>query len=128
MEQEYAMALWKVIEGGKEPKAAVTALREALERRGRTALLSRIGRAFGRFAAREHEKNILRISLSNIRDERAHKEAVSALSKLDISGKDIEVRADDSLIGGWRFEGRGRLLDASFKKHLLSIYNRTTQS
>ena len=123
MEQAYAMALWKVMEGGKEPEAAVTSLREVLERRGRTELLSRIGRAFGRFAAREHAKNVLSITLSNIRDERAHKEAISALSKLNMSEANVEVRTDDSLIGGWRLEGRGRLLDTSFKKHLLSIYN-----
>ena len=123
MEQAYAMALWKVIENGKEPKTAVAALRSALKERGRTALLSRIGRAFGRFAAREHAKNVLSITLSNIRDERAHKEAISALSKLNMSEANVEVRTDDSLIGGWRLEGRGRLLDTSFKKHLLSIYN-----
>jgi len=128
MEQAYAMALWKVIENGKEPKTAVAALRSALKERGRAALLPRIGRAFERFAAREHTKNVLKISLSNMNDSRAHKEAVSALSKLNVSGTDIEVRSDDLLIGGWRVEGKGYLLDASFKKHLLSIYNRTTQS
>ena len=39
----------------------------------------------------------------------------------------MKVRVDDSLIGGWRLEGRERLIDASYKELLLSIYNRATQ-
>ena len=44
-----------------------------------------------------------------------------------LCAKDVDVALDDSLIGGWRLEGRGNLVDASFKKSLLDMYNRTTQ-
>ena len=53
---------------------------------------------------------------------------VEALKAMQVKADDIEVKTDEHLIGGWRLEGREHLYDASFKKHLLSIYNRTIQS
>ena len=48
METSYARALWTMIVGGKQPHAAVTAMKKNLEARGRSALLPKIARAFAR--------------------------------------------------------------------------------
>lgn len=128
MEQQYAAALWKILQSGKNPKAAVTALYEILVWRGRLSLLPRIARAFARIAARERTKNTLTLSVAATHATHAKKEAKELLAAMNIDAEDVETKTDENLIGGWRLEGREHLYDASFKKHLLSIYNRTIQS
>lgn len=128
MEQAYAQALWRAVEGGLEPKKAVRALKDRLEAVGRARLLSRIGKVFERIAERETRRTRTTLSVADEKDEaRAKKEARELLGK-DGLPKDTEMRVDENLIGGWRLEGNGQLLDASFKKNLLSIYNRATRT
>lgn len=127
MEHTYAQALWQLLESGKTPKEAVKALRTTLERHGRSNLLGRIGRAFARIAEREGAKNSVTLTIAHERDAHSAQKAVKTyLEELDVDSKDVVVKTDASMIGGWRLEGRERLIDASFKNHLLSLYNRAT--
>ncbi|MBI2610466.1 F0F1 ATP synthase subunit delta [Candidatus Kaiserbacteria bacterium] len=129
MENAYAEALWKMIEAGEQPKAAVAKLRAYLERHGRANLLPKIAHALMRVAARESAKRAVVLSVARHKDiENAEREARDILKELGTSAKDMEMRVDDSLIGGWRLEGRERLVDASYKKSLLEIYNKVTNS
>ncbi|MBI4079859.1 F0F1 ATP synthase subunit delta [Candidatus Kaiserbacteria bacterium] len=128
MEHTYAEALWKLIEDGEQPKKAVAKLKVYLEARGRVNLLPKIARAFARIAARERARSAVMISVARQKDvAKAEREARAILTELGATAADLDVRLDDSLVGGWRLEGRERLVDASFKKSLLSIYNRATQ-
>lgn len=127
MEQTYAQALWKMIEGGSTPKQAISKLRENLAVRGRLALLPRIARAFGRYAARERSKNALTLTVG-AHAQRAKKEAKEILSAMRVDADDVVTTVDETLIGGWRLEGREHLYDASYKKFLLSMYNRLTNN
>jgi F0F1-type ATP synthase delta subunit len=127
MESSYAQALWKVIAGGMTPKKAVDSLHESLAARGRTALMPRIARAFARIAEREEGKSGVTLSVAREKDERKAKSAAKeALENLGVKPADVSVAVDDSLIGGWRLEGRETLVDASFKKQLLDLYARAT--
>lgn len=129
MENQYAEALWKMIEGGEKPKEAVTKLRAYLERRGRANLLPKITHAFARIAGRRGTKKAVVLSVARQKDvSRAEREIKDILKELGAGAKDIEVRLDGSLIGGWRLEGRERLVDASFKRDLLEIYSKVTNS
>lgn len=127
LEHSYAKALERSVEGGKPPKEAVAALHAILEHRGRLALFPRIARAFARIAQRGKGKNTIILSVAPSHSVHAKKEAKDVLSSLKIDTDEMETKADETLIGGWRLEGREYLYDASFKKHLLSIYNRITQ-
>jgi len=128
METIYAQALWQMVEKGMKPKEVVMKLRESLENRGRVILMPKIARAFARIAEREHRKRAVTLSVAHEKDAlKAEREVKKVLEELGASAEDIEVHVDDSLIGGWRLEGREWLLDASYKKSLLSIYNRATQ-
>jgi len=128
MENAYAQALWRTVENGMAPKKAVEALHEALMRTGRTALMPRIAHSFARLAARESGKDRLVLSVAREKDERKAKAAAKeVLAQLGAKAGEMEVAVDESLIGGWRLEGREILHDASWKKDLLSIYNRATQ-
>ena len=128
MEQIYAQALWQMIESGTQPKKAVHALVESLKLKGREALLPRIARAFERLAEREMRKNALVVSVAHEKDGSAAKrEAKKLLEEMGSDSKDLEVKIDQSLIGGWRLEGNGTLVDRSFKKSLLEMYNHATR-
>ncbi len=125
MENAYAQALWKMVERGMDHKKAVNALRETLREHGRESLLPRIGRAFARIAARDAKKNDLVLTIAEEKGEAAAKrDAKEVLKDLGIEG-DLKTQVDDALIGGWRLEGRGVLVDSSYKKQLLEIYNRS---
>ena len=128
METAYAQALWQLIQRGTAPKKAVEQLHENLQQKGRAALMPRIARAFARIAERDHGKNGITLTVAHEKDERSAKHAVkNTLDELKAAAKDVTVKIDPSLIGGWRLEGRETLVDASWKKSLLLIYNRATQ-
>ena len=128
MESAYAQALWKMVNGGKTPHAAVAALRELLINDGREILLPRVGKAFEKIAARELARTRLTLSVAREKDERRAKHEVKdVLEKLNLDMKDMITHIDSHLIGGWRLEGAEHLVDASYKKHLLSIYNAATK-
>ena len=127
MEHAYAEALMKLIEGGMQPKKAVRSLAESLQRAGRLALLPKICRAFARLTERTAAKQTVTLSVAREKDIRkALTQAKDALKQLGTKSGDVVSRVDDTLIGGWRLEGRERLVDTSWKKDLLSIYNRST--
>jgi F0F1-type ATP synthase delta subunit len=128
MEQAYAQALWQMVEKGKTPQEAVGALKKLLDVRGRAALLPRIAKAFRRLAAREAGRNNFTLTVAREKDAKSALRAVEkVLTELKIADVDVCEVVDESLIGGWRLEGRGVLIDNSWKKALLSIYNRVTQ-
>ncbi|MDO8481563.1 MAG: F0F1 ATP synthase subunit delta [bacterium] len=127
MEQAYAQALWKIIEGGATPKSAVKTIHEALAARGRLGLLPRISSAFSRLSARAFARDTVVISVAHEKD-RKHglKEAGPILNEAGIKAGDVKICIDENLIGGWRLEGRELLHDASYKKQLLDIYERVS--
>ena len=128
MEQSYAQALLILIQKGERPAEAVRKLKSALEEKGRASLLPKIARAFARLAA--HRDIAERLTLSVARQEdlkTALKEAESLLAEHRITDVDLDEAVDESLIGGWRLEGHGLLVDRSWKSKLLSMYNRATQ-
>ncbi len=116
-----------MVEEGVKPKEAVAKIREALEKRGRTSILPKVGRAFARIAAREGAKRAIVLSVAHEKDVPEAKRATKdILREMGVEAEDVEVCLDETLIGGWRLEGREHLRDASYKKSLLSVYNRAT--
>lgn len=120
MEQKYAAALMHLVENGTNPSDAVAAIAKALEARGRTGLLSRVGRAFERLAEKRAARERTVVAVAREADA-AHARAVSG-------APDAQIRVDDTLIGGWRLEKGDTLVDASYKTHLLNIYHRATRA
>jgi F0F1-type ATP synthase delta subunit len=128
MEKAYAQALWKLVENGMAPGKAVRSIHAQLQSRGRTPLMPRIARAFKRLAERESRKNDMVLSVAREKDERrARSEAKAFLAGRGITA-DMNIRIDDSVIGGWRLEGRGLLVDNTYRNRLLTIYKRATRT
>lgn len=125
METAYAQALWKMVEDGMEPKKAVHALHAELTKTGRASLMRRILRAFERIAERELRKEQATLTVAREHDERHAKSAVKeVLAELEVESKDLKTLIDDTIIGGWRLEAKGTLIDRSYKKQLMELYNR----
>lgn len=115
----YAHALMRLIEKDQKPADAVKKMHQLLEREGRTALMPAIGRAFERLASRaaNRERNLLTIARKN--DE--------AKARKESGAKEADIVIDESMIGGWRLEANEMLQDASWKNHLLTIYQNSTR-
>jgi F0F1-type ATP synthase delta subunit len=117
MEQAYAEALVKAVAAGAEPKAAVTSIVQLLEKKGRKDLVPRVKRALMSMSERT-KSNRTRLYVAAQKDsEHAKKESKEI---------DADVHVDHSIIGGWRLEKAEVLVDASYKRMLLDIYNRIT--
>ena len=126
--EPYAQALYRMLKDGVKPKEGVAKLRKVLTRHGRERLLGKIGKAFARIAAREERRNVLTLTIAHGDDKPKAQSAVKGfLKEIGVALKDVSIQTDENLIGGWRLEGKEHLVDASFKKHLLSIYNRATE-
>lgn len=123
MEQVYARAIQELLKAGKSPKQAVSLVHGVLQTRGRAGLLPRVGHAFARLMAREERKNGIVLTIARAQDEKEARKGAGAFIPKEA---DITVRIDEGLIGGWRLEGGGQLVDASFKQQLLSMYNHAT--
>ena len=127
MEKTYAQALWILIDTGTEPKKAIHALHDHLVREGRQALMPKIATAFKKLADLRSAAGSLVLTVADKRDEhKAHKEIAHVLKQLKIKDAPIETVVDETLIGGWRLEGRDHLVDESHKKHLLALYTAAT--
>ncbi len=116
METTYARALWNLIANGMKHAEAVKAIAASLEARGRSALMPRVARAFERIAAREMGRTQTVLTVA--------KEEDAKRAMLASGAAEADVIVDPTLIGGWRLMTRDTLVDASWKKHLLSMYNR----
>lgn len=128
MEEAYAQALWVLIERGAKPHEAVVALKKQLHARGRSSLLPKIAKAFQRLADKSAKKQRFTLTVARPKDaQKAVKDVEKVLAEMKVTDAELCEVVDDSLIGGWRLEGCGVLVDNSWKKSLLSIYNRVTQ-
>lgn len=125
MPEVYAQVLVKMIDKGVAPHAAVQKLHENLTEHGRGALFLKIARAFERLMQKRNQKTNVRLFVAKQDDARhAKSEAEHALGSVH---EHMQVHTDSSLIGGWRVESGEKLVDMSYKKQLLSIFNRATQ-
>ncbi len=128
MEKTYAQVLWTMVSRGTEPKRAVRVLKELLEREGRAQLIPRVARAFARIAQRESKKQSVVLAVARESDSaHAKRQAHDDIARLGLAAHDVGVSIDESLIGGWRLEGKETLVDASYKRRLLDLYSRVTR-
>jgi F0F1-type ATP synthase delta subunit len=116
--EAYAQALMRLVNEGSKPAEAVKKMHAMLEAQGRASLMSAIGRAFEKLAATDAARNRSVLVIAKAKDEHAARKQSGA--------KEAKIVIDESLIGGWRLEEGESLQDASWKNHLVTIYNRAT--
>jgi F0F1-type ATP synthase delta subunit len=114
MEKLYAQVLWRILDNGMDHAHAVSSLAKVLKRDGRMALMPKIAKAFRRIAQAQAAKSP-RIFVARSA-EITHAQKASG-------HPNASVTVDETLIGGWRLESAESIIDRSFKKYLLDIYN-----
>jgi len=128
MEKLYAQALWQLVSNGMDAKDAVHAIHDRLTKEGRAILMPRVAHAFTRIAERESRKTDFTLTVARESDlAHAKKEMKLLTGDLGIDVDSLKTQVDDTLIGGWRLEGNERLVDTSYKKQLLDLYNSVTR-
>ena len=115
METAYAHALWNLVKKGMKPAEALSSIVDMLKQKGRMALLPKIARAFERIANRESNRTSTTLFVAHEKDAKK--------AMLESKVPEADVLVDSTLIGGWRLIQGDTLIDASWKKHLLSMYN-----
>lgn len=123
MEKKYAKAILELIARGATPAQAVKAMHGVLEEKGREGLLRKIAYATALEGAKQARRNQAVLTVAKEDDVRdAKKEAAQYLEDVE----ELTVETDAHLIGGWRLEKEGSVIDTSYKTALLDIYKRIT--
>lgn len=116
METTLARVLLELLQKGMTPSETVKSLASILEKSGRTGLFPKVARAFDRLvqAQNHREQSVLFVA----------KGSDAKKAEKDSGAEDHVVKIDPTLIGGWKLQKGDMLTDVSWKKHLLSMYNR----
>lgn len=124
MEKKYARAILDLVSRGATPVQAVKAVFELLESRGRGGLMRKI-----RYATAIEGQKIARRGRATLivakADDAKSAKTQSAKYVKDIA--EVSVEADERIIGGWRLERDGSVVDQTYKTALLDIYKRITK-
>ncbi len=117
----YSEAVYTAVQNGTDIKAALERLGEILKRHGHEALYPRILQSLKARFAQDMLRGTATVRLAKDADEKKYTKEIGAfLESQKLSASEIVV--DETLIGGYVFEGGGSRVDASYKKSLLNIY------
>jgi len=123
MPNEYAQALFRAQQTTADPHKTVEALVSLLKRSGKIKALPAILKAYERLEA-QHHAHAPRIVLADESDAAMAQTKVRSLLGEKASQADMHI--NKTLIGGWRYEDKDTLVDASYKKVLLQLYRTIT--
>lgn len=123
MSDTYATAAYLALEDGMMLPDVLKRLVEVLEKRGHSKLYGGILRELEKkIAGAEEAKTTVR--LADTDDEKVLKAEIAA-ALTEIGGEQVyELETDESLVGGFVLETKDRMVDASYKRSLLSLYRK----
>lgn len=127
MKNAYVTAFTESILAGTPVEAALVNLRAVLQKRGHERLWSQIIK----LSARQLEAKLARVTpqlmvaRADSVSEAAIKEALLALGAA--ADTPHQTRVDETLIGGFVLRVRGQLLDKSYKRALITLYENITK-
>lgn len=127
--KEYAQAFGEVL-GDKEMKHGseyAQNLLRVIRYRGHQRLLPSIVTELETKVKEQGEVGVLTLTVARSEDEAVFQGAIEKDQK-DFGFDDVEVQTvvDDSVIGGYRIESREHLIDRTYKKALLEMYQKMT--
>ncbi len=116
----YAKAMFALSSAGKNASDVVSGAVKSLKARGALGLLPKVLSAYERLVERAGTQGAV-LTVARETDKSGALDASNAES-------DIEVKVDESIIGGYRLESKGKLVDNSFKLQLLQVYRNATKA
>jgi len=124
--EHYAQALFELSKQEKNPQKMMDAFVHMLKEKNALGLLPQILRHLQAILARA-SRNAPVLTLARQEDESTVREEIApTLKHAEIDPADVTVKIDDTLIGGYRLEYPGNLIDTSYKNQLLQIYRKIT--
>lgn len=118
--ENFAQAVFELEQQGVAADAIVQGLSHTLQRRGMRGLLPNILSSYRKLKTHA-QSDAHRLTVAREKDaDVARKESGAP--------KDTSVDVDERLIGGYRLLGKGKLLDNSYKAHLLELYRKVKQN
>ncbi len=113
----YAKAMFALKESGKNVDDVVNGTVASLKSRGALKLLPKILSAYKSLTRKMSSKGAV-LTIARPGDE-------SSALKESSAPEGVNIKIDSNLIGGYRLESDGKLVDNSFKSVLLQIYRNT---
>lgn len=127
MKKAYVSALIMSILAGEPVETVLANLRTVLTKRGHERLWSQILRAAERELAVKLARTTPQVTLATVNgaDEAAIKAALTTLGVAADAAYDTVV--DETLVGGFTARVGGQVLDKSYKRVLLDLYQKITK-
>ncbi len=119
--QGYSEAVYTAVHNGTEVKTALERLGNILKKHGHESLYPRILKSLQTRFAQDALRGTAKVRLAKDADEKRYKKEIEAFMEAN-KLSDSETIVDETIIGGYVFEGGGSRVDASYKKSLLNIY------
>jgi len=116
----YAKAMFALSTAGKTADEVVSGAMRSLKARGAMGLLPKVLSSYERLMARIGTQG----SVLTIAREADSAEAM----KMSNAKSDTKVVVDERIVGGYRLEDEGKLVDESFKAQLLQVYRNATKA
>jgi len=124
MHEEYAKALIELVE--KKPKEEERILKDfiaLLKQRGHIKLLPKILKSIEKLSEKQ-EADSVELILAKEKDKEKHlKKAQNYKEHFKILG-DVKTKVDDTIIGGFIIKTKQTIVDGSYKKYLMELYNK----
>jgi F0F1-type ATP synthase delta subunit len=120
-ERIYSEALYGAISGGIKLDAALSRLKEVLKDRGHQALYAKILKQTEARLKKDMGAHTLEVIFARQSDEKAYKDEIMKIREA-LGATHTTIRIDETIAGGYIARTRGKEIDASHKKSLLSIY------
>ena len=112
----YAKAIFELTSSGSDASGVIDGMMKSLRRRGTLGLLPKILSIYKKLVKQSASKaSVLTVAKDGDADSFKRDKKV---------GDDVRVVVDEDIIGGYRLESDGKLIDNSFKTQLLQVYRK----
>ncbi len=126
----YAEALYEALKGKNEKEAGVVArlFFASVKARGHAGLLRLIPTELEKITKREYEKNVTYLVTATASSHAKWSHAYDHYEKEGIVSVDGVRRniVDDTIIGGFQIRSKNILIDSSYKRSLVELYQNIT--
>lgn len=126
LKNDYAQAARELILAGKPADAVLRGLKQTLERHGHASILRPVLSAMLRDIERATTADVIEIRVAKEHDVKTYKSEIEAAEKTLGGNKATHIVIDESIVGGTIAKYKDKVIDASYKKQLLTIYRALT--
>ena len=126
LKQDYATAVLQILDAGNDIGVVLPKLKAQLERKGHKNLYPSILKEVIHGLERKNHARIPEVRVAREGDLKKHKAHIEALLKTITNETEYTTTIDETLIGGAVVEHNSKIIDASFKKKLMALYQALT--